>query len=117
MRRRLGLFLLLLSLFCQSAVLAGGRWMPDAAEDLVHTVLHWGDKAHHHHEDGTYSADNSSDSIAHVQLDGALQVQALLRDGPLAMMPIHRMTPAGPPHFHIPAPPPDGLRRPPKTTA
>lgn len=115
MRRGFGLILLLLSLLCQSVVLAGGRTLPVHGEDIGHAVLHWQDEAHHHHEDGSYHVDDSDEALAHVQLDGALHLTALL--GPdlsvggavVAGAPLSVCT------LHLPTPPPQQLRRPPRS--
>ena len=117
MRRLVALLLLLTSFLWQSAVQAGGQWLLDPLDDAGHAVLHWQDEAHHHHDDGSTHADDSGDAFAHVHLDGALQAAALLdAPGP-------SFGPAGsavPPPFHrviLPLPPPDGLRRPPRSFA
>ena len=112
MLRRCGLFLLLLSLLWQSVALAGGRWL---ADDAAHAALHWQDQAHHHHDDGSYHADDSGEALAHVQIDCAVHLTALpgamtslsFLDGGTA--PVVRYS------LHLPSPPPHPLRRPPRT--
>jgi hypothetical protein len=115
MRRGFGLFLLLLSLLCQSIVMAGGRTLPVYGENLAHAVLHWQDEAHHHHDDGSYHADDSSEALAHVQLDGALHLTALLGPDLPTGRAISASAPVSVYALHLPTPPPRQLRRPPRS--
>jgi len=78
MRRGFVLLLLLTSLFWQSLTMAGQVAALAHGEDFSHTVLHWLDSAHHHHDDGTVHADPGDDALQHIALDGALQTAALL---------------------------------------
>jgi hypothetical protein len=115
MRRGFGLLLLLLSLLCQSAVLAGGRTLPVQGEDFAHAVLHWQDEAHHHHEDGGYHVEDSGEALAHVQLDGALQLTALLGPDLAIGNGIAAAAPVSGYALYLPTPPPQQLRRPPRS--
>lgn len=115
MRRGFGLFLLLLSLLVQSVVMAGGRTLPVVGGDLGHAVLHWQDEAHHHHDDGSYHADASGDSLAHVQLDGALLLTALHGPELSVVGPLAASAPPSACALHLPTPPPQPLRRPPRS--
>jgi hypothetical protein len=115
--RRFGLLFLLLSLFWQSVVFAGSLWVPERMEDRAHAALHWEQEAHHHHDDGSYHVEDSSEALAHVQFDGALQLTALL-GGTLCPPALPTgSAPADTCELHLPAPPPDGLRRPPRLQA
>jgi hypothetical protein len=115
MRRGFGLLLLLLSLLCQSIVLAGGRTLPVHGEDLAHAVLHWQDEAHQHHDDGSYHVEDSSEALAHVQLDGALHLTALLGPDKAVGSAMPAATPVSAYALHLPTPPPQQLRRPPRS--
>lgn len=115
MRRSFGLLFLILCVLWQTAVMAGGRWAPTEMADVGHAALHWGGAAHHHHDDGSWHADDSGESLAHVQLDGAPQLAALLPAGAAAPAPVAGLAPDSRCRIVLPAPPPDGLRRPPRT--
>lgn len=78
MRRGLVLLLLLASLFWQSLTMAGQVAVSAPDEGRSHSVLHWLDSAHHHHDDGVVHADSGDDALQHIALDGALQTAALL---------------------------------------
>jgi hypothetical protein len=117
MRRSLGLLLLLVSFFWQSAALAGGRWMPELAQDPEHAALHWQDSAHHHHDDGSYHVEDSGDAFAHVQFDAASGGAALLPSAVIAPGAVARGSPAFSYLLILPSPPADSLRRPPRTVA
>jgi hypothetical protein len=118
MLRIFGLLLLVTSLLWQSAAMAGGQLLPELAEDAEHAALHWQERAHHHHDDGSYDAhDGDAGAFVHVHFDGASGGAALPARTPGVM--------AGPeaaaPSFHyfvaLPWPPLPGLRRPPRTSA
>lgn len=117
MRRGLGLLFLVMSVLWQSAVLAGARWLPEHMEDPAHAALHWQEEAHHHHDDGGYHVDESSDDLAHVQLDGALQLTALLGDLQHTVVTAQAAAPPQLDPLRPPARPPEGLRRPPRLNA
>jgi hypothetical protein len=114
MRRGFGLLLLLLSLLCQSVVMAGGRAVPVHGDDLEHAVLHWQQEGHHHHDDGSYVVGDSDEALAHVQLDGSLHLSALL--GPDLSVPHPGAdAPVSAYALQLPTPPPQQLRRPPRS--
>lgn len=117
MRRSFGLLLLLISLLWQSTTLAGGRWMPELAQDAEHAALHWQASSHHHHDDGSYHVDDSGDAFAHVQLEAASGGAALLPSAVIALAPVARGSPAFSYLVILPSPPADSLRRPPRTFA
>jgi hypothetical protein len=117
MRRGIGLLLLIISVLWQSLALAGGQGLPVPADDPTHAALHLEQEAHHHHDDGSYHQDDSEEAVAHVTLDGALNLTALLSGTPEVPAVPARVVPSVQCLLHIPAPPPDGLRRPPRTHA
>jgi hypothetical protein len=118
MRRSACLLFLLLSLLWQSVATAGGRLLPELAEDAEHAALHWQDQAHHHHDDGSYETHDAGDggTDAHVHFDGAAGGAAL----PVASPRDPGSVAAGVPAFFylltLPSPP-GGRRRPPRTAA
>jgi hypothetical protein len=116
MRRFAALLFLLTSFLWQTAVQAGGQWLLAPAE-AGHAVLHWQQEAHHHHDDGSSHAEDSDDALAHIHLDGALQGAALLGTA----VPLFAAAPSVIPtpfcRVVLPLPPPDGLRRPPRSFA
>lgn len=116
MLRILGLLFLVTSLLWQSAAMAGGRLLPELAEDAEHAALHWEERAHHHHDDGSYDAHEGDEgAFVHVHFDGASGGPGLPATPPGAMLAPE----AAPPSFDyfviLPSPPLSGLRRPPRT--
>lgn len=114
MSRRFGLFILLLSFFWQAIAVAGQVPLLESAEEREHAVAHMHEVAHHHHEDGSVTFDDSSDSNTHVAMDGA--VTNALAWGPLVLGQLLTGSdpcPAALASF-LPDPTPDGLRRPPR---
>src|SRR5688500_12496392 len=115
MRRLLGLLFLLISFVWHSAVVAGGAVAAVSGEDAEHAALHWQEEAHHHHEDGSYHPDDSGDSLAHVQLDGMLQTAALICGETGTFAQADAVAPSAFCLVVLPLPPPDRLRRPPRS--
>jgi hypothetical protein len=121
MLRRAGLFVLLLSVFWHYAAMAGGGSVLGLGEESGHAVLHWQEQAHHHDDhgghDGDFHVDDSSDSLTHLHLDGALTGTALPVDGVPAVPRLATVAPADRAMPELPTPPPTGLRRPPRHLA
>lgn len=116
MRRGVFLLVLLLSLLWQSVAVAGGRLLPELAEDAEHAALHWEDQAHHHHDDGSYEAHDDDDgAAAHIHLDGAAGGAALPGASPCDLGTVEAGTPVFFYLLTLPSPPPSGLRRPPRS--
>lgn len=65
------LFLLLVSFFWQAITVAGQMTLIESAEEREHAVAHVHEVAHHHHEDGSLTHGDSSDSNIHVAMAGA----------------------------------------------
>lgn len=107
------MFLLLLSFFWQAAAVAGGWAAVAGTDDPEHAVLHWQEEAHHHH-DGGFHEDSSGESSAHVQLDGALQLSALLNSSVPSCAVFAGRTQFRACSLHLPAPPPEQRERPPR---
>jgi hypothetical protein len=117
MRRALTLFLVLLS-FCWQAAAMGDAAAPrESGADLAHALLHWGEQAHHHHDDGSLAVDDSDASLAHVHLEGAASCVAILGAPGWAPAAFAAQAPpdhasARPPSRALPA-----LRKPPRLLA
>lgn len=118
MLRVLGLLFLVTSLLWQSAALAGGRLLPELADDADHAALHWQERAHHHHDDGSYEAHDDDDgALAHVHLDAASTGLALPTQGLRPPAAPAATAPAFDYLVTLPSPPTSGLRRPPRSLA
>jgi hypothetical protein len=117
MRRGLVLVLLLLSAFWQVVAIAGRTTAFGTVEETSHALMHWQEEKHHHHEDGTVTQDDSDASLQHVAADGCLGVHALWTTPPSTLAPARAFHPAMATAVALPAPPPDGPRRPPRPTA
>ena len=119
MRRSAVLFVMLFAIFWQSVAMARVGSTVNAMADLEHATLHWQEKAHHHHEDGSYHLDDSKESVQHVVTDNLNAPLALA----LAVASSHNFPPLGsaaPSGLHeqlAPHPALAGLFRPPRLRA
>lgn len=114
MRRSAVLLVMLFAMLWQTvAVARGGLTMSDLS-DLEHAALHWQEKAHHHHEDGSYHLDDSTESALHV-LSDHLSPAAALTVAALPNLPhLGSTAPGGLHEPVVPNPPLEGLLRPPR---
>jgi len=117
MRRGLVLVLLVIAAFWQVAAIAGQTTAFASAEERSHALLHWQEEKHHHHEDGTVTRDDSDESLQHVVADGCLSIQALWTIAHATFALDRGPRPSTANEVALPAPPPDGPRRPPRPTA
>lgn len=108
---------LLFAMLWQSVALARVGSTVNALADLEHAALHWQDAAHHHHEDGSYQLDDSTDSVRHVLIDPVGTTAALLASPSSAFSPLGSTAPGSPHVEPVPNPTFDGLLRPPRTRA
>lgn len=113
MARFLTLIALLACLTWQSLAFAHATVAPQGDGDLAHTLLHWSDEAHHHH-DGDIHQDDSDESVSHVMSDHMGSSMALPSCTPSvgAFSPSEALPIT--PQEQVPAPFLDGLLRPPK---
>jgi hypothetical protein len=81
MRSRATTVLLLLALLWQSMASAAPAWTSLSTQGLEHAAMHWLQEGHHHHDDGSYERDDSSDSMRHVTADVSPPVLGLLSEG------------------------------------
>ncbi|MBI5722274.1 MAG: hypothetical protein HZC37_31750 [Burkholderiales bacterium] len=77
MRRPIVLLAVLIAMLWQSVALARSGFTVNAPGDLRHAALHWQGAAHHHHEDGSFHLDDSSESIQHLIADHLTAAPAL----------------------------------------
>lgn len=116
MVRKVLSFLLILSLFWQSAAIAGVNAITDIKES-GHVVLHWQDSDHHHHDDGALHADDSDGSVQHMHGDGASNSPGMLSAGWGKVPTLRSSGPAVLAELPLPSPFLQGLLRPPRTIA
>ncbi|WP_431095425.1 hypothetical protein [Polaromonas aquatica] len=89
----------------------------EGVEDLGHTVMHWQDSDHHHHEDGTLHADDSNGTVHHMHADGASNAAGILSTHRLHIPQFPSTSPAMATLLPFPSLVPKGLLRPPRTQA
>jgi hypothetical protein len=115
--RRFVLFLVLAGIFWQAMGVAGRGALASAGEDVAHVLMHWSESAHHHHDDGSFARDDSDDAVRHVLSDNALTAPALCFALSMNFGEESVPRPGDALSVYLPAPFPDRLRRPPRTTA
>ncbi|MEO7852055.1 MAG: hypothetical protein ABIR94_07340 [Rubrivivax sp.] len=114
MRRSALLLLTLFALLWQSVTLARAGSAGNALANLEHAALHWQESGHHHHEDGSFHLDDSTESAQHVIADH-LSANAVLMTSDAFGLPSPASNPPGgwqdraAPHPYL-----DGLLRPPR---
>lgn len=116
MARKVLSFLLILSLFWQSAAIAGVYALTEI-EETGHVVLHWQDSEHHHHDDGALHADDSGGPVQHMHADSASNSPGLLTAGWGTLPALRSGGPAILAEPPFPSAFPQGLLRPPRTHA
>ena len=86
-------------------------------EDVAHSILHWQGESHHHHDDGTFHVDESSESTSHLAADQLTATPAL----PVSYPAVSGFAASESPSASAGAPPTDpfldGLLRPPRPTS
>jgi hypothetical protein len=70
MRKAPIIFLLVISFMWHTFAVAGVGLVHDHGDGLAHVVLHLEKEPHHHHDDGTFHADGTDESLQHVYADG-----------------------------------------------
>lgn len=112
MRRSAVLIVMLLAMLWQTVVVAPAGSPMSARADLA--VLHWQEKGHHHHEDGSYHLDDSLASAQHVLCDHVSATAALIVTASHQFLPLGSAAPGGLHETLVPDPTLDGLLRPPR---
>ena len=86
----------------------------EAQDEVAHSVLHWQGESHHHHEDGSFHVDASSESVAHLAADQLTSAPAL----PVSDCVVSGFAVSKAPLSAVDSPPADpfvaGLLRPPR---
>lgn len=116
MPRTIALALAVLALLWQGLAGASMQGWAAVAADARHAALHWHDVAHHHHDDGSYTEDDSVDSVLHVALDGGLQAALVVAMPALSVAVATHVAPAYR-QSRLPAPVLDPFQRPPRMSA
>ena len=114
MQRFAVLLVVLFAMLWQTVGMARVASPVNALADKEHTALHWLEEGHHHHEDGSYHADDSKESVPHMLCDHGCATLALLVSAPHNFPPLGSATPGGPRMAPVSDPDPEGLLRPPR---
>jgi hypothetical protein len=117
MTRYAVLLVMLMSMLWQSMALARVGSTVNALADTEHAALHWQGEDHHHHPDGSYHLDDSSESAQHVFSDHLSAVTALLPTSAPGFAALGASAPADLHETRAPSPILDGLLRPPRSRA
>ena len=116
MFRRALTFVLILTMFWQSAAIAG-ICASAGVEDAAHVVMHWQDSNHHHHDDGALHADDTGGNFQHMHTDSATNFPGLLTAGWNTLPSIRSGGSAILAELRFPSAVTQGLLRPPRTHA
>lgn len=117
MLRSAVLVAMLLAMFWQSVALARVGSTVNVLVDVEHAALHWQEESHHHHADGSYQLDDSTESTQHVLCDQVCAAAASLASSPRDFPSPQAASPGGPHETVAPDPTLDGLLRPPRVHA
>jgi len=114
MRRLATVTLMVFALLWQSVALARVGSSVNVLADLAHAALHWQGTSHHHHDDGSYHLEDSTEATQHLMTDH-LGASLEMAAGPEALVPQGpAASPDGRPAAPCPSPPPGRLLRPPR---
>ena len=114
MRRLTVLLLMLFAMLWQPVALARAGSTMNALVDFAHVMLHWQEAGHHHHEDGSYHLDESSESVQHILSDHGSSIAALAMGAPQDFPVLGSAAPGDLQKTLLPNPTLDGLLRPPR---
>ncbi|MBA4261576.1 MAG: hypothetical protein C0443_06015 [Comamonadaceae bacterium] len=117
MRRYTVIFVTLFAMLWQSVALARVGSMVAPLADRVHASLHWQEEGHHHHEDGRYHLDDSSESVQHLLTDHLSTAAELMVAASPGFLPLGSVAPDDLYEAPVPNPASDGLLRPPRSAA
>ncbi|HSW08035.1 hypothetical protein [Aquabacterium sp.] len=117
MHRRLVALLAMIALVWQSAAFAPAGVLPEVLASLEHASLHWQDEGHHHHGDGSWHVDESTESTLHVMADHVGSSPALHSTLTLTLTPVASESPPATGSCEVTAPFLEGPLRPPRATA
>ena len=117
MRRFAILFTVLFAMLWQSVALGRVGSAVNGLADLGHATLHWQDKSHHHHEDGSLHLDDSNASVQHLLCDHVSATAVVVATVVHTFATLASDAPGGLRQVAVPAPTLDGLFRPPRHRA
>lgn len=117
MRRYTVIFVTLFAMLWQSVALARMGPVVSPLADRVHASLHWQEEGHHHHADGHYHLDDSSESVQHLLTDHVSTTAELMAASSQDFQPLGSIAPDSLYKAPVPNPTPDGLLRPPRSGA
>jgi len=116
MHRRFVAFMAMIALLWQSVAVSPTGVLPAILADVEHAVLHWQDESHHHHDDGSWHADESTESAQHATADHVGSPPALHSTSTLRWAPVASQSPAAACSGETAAPFLEGPLRPPRAT-
>ena len=105
---------LLFAMLWQSVALARVGSTVNVLADQAHAALHWQEEGHHHHDNGSYHADDSKASAQHTLSDHVSATVALIVTASHHFPPLGATAPAAMRETVVPDPALDGLLRPPR---
>lgn len=106
---------MLFAMLWQSVAMARVGATAHAVADLEHAALHWQEEGHHHHADGSYHLDDSTESVQHVLSDHVSAAAALVASSSQGFPPLGSAALGGLHDTLVPNPTLDGLFRPPRS--
>ena len=115
MRRTAIVIAMLFAMLWQSVALGRIGSTVNAWTDAEHAALHLQDKSHHHHEDGSFHLDSSSESAQHGVIDHLSPSLAMSPASSHALPPSGSFAHRGLHDVVAPNPTLDGLLRPPRS--
>jgi hypothetical protein len=116
MHRRFVAFMAMIALLWQSVAIAPAGFLPELLADVDHALLHWQDEGHHHHDDGSWHVDESSESAQHMMADHVASSPALHSTLTWRWAPVASQSPAAACSGETAAPFLEGPLRPPRAT-
>jgi hypothetical protein len=115
MRRSAVLLVVLFAMLWQAMAVARAGSTTNSPADMEHAALHWQEKSHHHHEDGSYHLDDSIASAQHVLSDHVSATVGLVVTPSHHFPTLGSAAPRGLHETLVPSPTLDGLLRPPRS--
>lgn len=108
---------MLFAMLWQSVAMGRMGSTVNALVDLEHASMHWQEEGHHHHGDGSYHLDDSTESVQHVVVDHVGSTVAIVDSFSTCFLPTELVAPIAPAHGPIADPDLEGLLRPPRQHA
>ena len=108
---------MLIAMLWQSVAMARIGSTVNPLADMEHAALHWQEKGHHHHGDGSYHLDDSKESTHHMLTDHLSAALEMAAPSAHDFAPVGSSAPGGLHETRVPNPTLDGLLRPPRSHA